>query len=145
MTRRFRNRRAVLVGAAAAILSSRSYRAARSTSAQRQTCTSRPTQTSPRHPASSGCSSTTAGTGWTGHRSGNAPGLRLDGSLSHFMGHRFGLFSYATLETGGHVDFDHYLLSDTLTAEGKRLDTSALDAAIAYADTLDKPTPPNVP
>jgi beta-xylosidase len=64
--------------------------------------------------------------------------LRLDGSLSHFMGHRFGLFSYATQQTGGHVDFDHYLLSDTLTAAGKPLDASGLDAAIAYADTLDK-------
>jgi hypothetical protein len=54
------------------------------------------------------------------------------------MGHRFGLFSYATQQTGGHVDFDHYLLSDTLTAGGKPLDASGLDAAIAYADTLDK-------
>ncbi|WP_211590590.1 family 43 glycosylhydrolase [Microbispora sp. H11081] len=62
----------------------------------------------------------------------------LDGSLSHFMGHRVGLFNYATREKGGHVDFDYYLLSDTLTAQNKPLDTSALDAAIAYAETLDE-------
>ncbi|WP_326559311.1 family 43 glycosylhydrolase [Micromonospora sp. NBC_01796] len=61
----------------------------------------------------------------------------LDGSLAHFMGHRIGLFNYATQETGGRVDFDHYLLSDTLTAQARPLDTSALDAAIAYAGTLD--------
>ncbi|MEV4460434.1 family 43 glycosylhydrolase [Microbispora sp. NPDC049633] len=62
----------------------------------------------------------------------------LDGSLSHFMGHRVGLFDYATKEKGGHVDFDYYSLSDTLTAQNKPLDTSALDAAIAYAEALDE-------
>ncbi|MFB4268289.1 family 43 glycosylhydrolase [Nonomuraea sp. GTA35] len=62
----------------------------------------------------------------------------LDGSLAHFMGHRVGLFSYATQERGGHVDFDHYLLSDTLTAQDRPLDTTGLDAAIAHAGTLDK-------
>lgn len=52
------------------------------------------------------------------------------------MGHRVGLFSYATQNKGGHVDFDHFLLSDTLTAQNRPLDTSALDAAIAHAGTL---------
>ncbi|UOE44018.1 family 43 glycosylhydrolase [Agromyces larvae] len=61
----------------------------------------------------------------------------LDGTLSHFMGHRVGLFDYATLEAGGHVDFDHFLLSDTLTSQGLPLDTTDLDAAIAHAATLD--------
>ncbi|WP_123604774.1 family 43 glycosylhydrolase [Micromonospora sp. Llam0] len=60
----------------------------------------------------------------------------LDGSLAHFMGHRVGLFTYATQSTGGHVDFDHYLLSDTLTAQAQPLRTADLDAAIAYAATL---------
>ncbi|EEP73046.1 extracellular exo-xylanase [Micromonospora sp. ATCC 39149] len=73
---------------------------------------------------------------WT--RLGNRVGPQtLDGSLAHFMGHRVGLFNYATQATGGRVDFDHYLLSDTLTAQGLPLDTSELDAAIAYAETLD--------
>ncbi|WP_240642076.1 family 43 glycosylhydrolase [Microbacterium sulfonylureivorans] len=62
----------------------------------------------------------------------------LDGSLTHFMGHRVGLFNYATQQSGGHVDFDHYLLSDTLTSQGLPLDESDLDAAIAYAQTLDE-------
>ncbi|MFU8876298.1 family 43 glycosylhydrolase [Micromonospora sp. SL4-19] len=62
----------------------------------------------------------------------------LDGSLAHFMGHRVGLFNYATQQTGGHVDFDYYLLSDTLTAQGRSLDTSELDAAIAYAGTVNE-------
>ncbi|SMH43407.1 Carbohydrate binding domain-containing protein [Rathayibacter oskolensis] len=60
----------------------------------------------------------------------------LDGSLTHFMGHRIGLFSYATESTGGHVDVDSFLLSDTLTSEGKALDRSQLEAAIAHAATL---------
>ncbi|WP_253289657.1 hypothetical protein [Verrucosispora sioxanthis] len=54
------------------------------------------------------------------------------------MGHRVGLFNYATQQTGGHVDFDHFLLSDTLTAQGRPLDTSRLDAAMAYAAALDE-------
>ncbi|WP_218009150.1 family 43 glycosylhydrolase [Herbidospora cretacea] len=62
----------------------------------------------------------------------------LDGSLAHFMGHRVALFTYATQERGGHVDFDHYLLSDTLTAQNLPLDTTGLDAAIAHAETLDE-------
>jgi beta-xylosidase len=60
----------------------------------------------------------------------------LDGTLAHFMGHRVGLFNYATQQTGGHVDFDNYLLSDTLTVQARPLDTSDLDAAIAHAGTL---------
>ncbi|SCF06331.1 Carbohydrate binding domain-containing protein [Micromonospora haikouensis] len=73
---------------------------------------------------------------WT--QLGNRVGPQtLDGSLAHFMGHRVGLFNYATQATGGRVDFDHYLLSDTLTAQGLPLDTGALDAAIAHAETLD--------
>ncbi|MGC5032567.1 family 43 glycosylhydrolase [Micromonospora sp. DT229] len=62
----------------------------------------------------------------------------LDGSLAHFMGHRVGLFNYATQQAGGQVDFDHFLLSDTLTAQNRPLDTTALDAAIAHAGTLDQ-------
>lgn len=64
--------------------------------------------------------------------------LVMDWSLSHFMGYRFGLFDYATQSTGGHVDVDYYLLSDTLTADGAELDTTALDAAVAHAATLDQ-------
>ncbi len=60
----------------------------------------------------------------------------LDGSLSHFMGHRFGLFNYATQSSGGHVDVDYYYLSDVLTADGAELDRSALTAGIAWAQRL---------
>ncbi|MGC4748337.1 hypothetical protein ACLQ28_22180 [Micromonospora sp. DT201] len=73
---------------------------------------------------------------WT--RLGNRVGPQsLDGSLAHFMGHRVGLFNYATQETGGSVDFDNFLLSDTLTAQSRPLDTTTLDSAIAHAQTLD--------
>ncbi|WP_309231985.1 beta-xylosidase family glycoside hydrolase [Micromonospora tarensis] len=76
------------------------------------------------------------GVRWT--RLGNRVGPQaLDGSLAHFMGHRVGLFNYATQQTGGHVDFDDYLLSDVLTAQARPLDSTALDAAIGHAQTLD--------
>ncbi|WP_203980543.1 glycoside hydrolase family 43 protein, partial [Micromonospora phaseoli] len=68
----------------------------------------------------------------------------LDGSLAHFMGHRVGLFNYATQATGGHVDFDHFLLSDVLTAQHRPLDSTALDAAIDYAGTLHEDDHPAV-
>lgn len=61
----------------------------------------------------------------------------LDGSLAHFMGHRVGLFNYATQQVGGRVDFDYFNLSDTLSAQQRPLDTAALDVAIAHAQTLD--------
>lgn len=70
---------------------------------------------------------------------GDAVGpLRLDGGLTHFMGHRVGLFAYATQQAGGHVDFDRFLLSDTLTSQDQPLDEGDLDAAIAHAGTLDE-------
>ncbi|MGM7423815.1 family 43 glycosylhydrolase [Cellulosimicrobium sp. CpK407] len=62
--------------------------------------------------------------------------LVMDWSLSHFMGYRFGLFSYAKERTGGHVDFDHFLLSDVLDADGGA-DRTALDAVVAEAEGLD--------
>ncbi|MFC8923908.1 family 43 glycosylhydrolase [Cellulosimicrobium sp. NPDC057127] len=62
--------------------------------------------------------------------------LVMDWSLSHFMGYRFGLFSYAKEQTGGHVDVDHFLLSDVLDADGGA-DTTALDALVARAEALD--------
>jgi beta-xylosidase len=75
------------------------------------------------------------GTDWT--RLGDAVGpLEFGGSI-HFMGHRVALFNYATQQTGGHVDFDRFLLSDTLTSQNQPLDKSDLDAAIAYAASLD--------
>jgi beta-xylosidase len=36
-------------------------------------------------------------------------------TLAHFMGYRFGLFNYATKETGGFVDFDYFHINDKIT------------------------------
>src|SRR5690606_12038810 len=73
---------------------------------------------------------------WT--RLGNRVGPQtLDGTLSHFMGHRWGLFHYATQTAGGHVDVDHFLLSDTLTAQNVPVTTDALDDALARARAVD--------
>ncbi|MFW5753583.1 MAG: glycoside hydrolase 43 family protein [Marinilabiliaceae bacterium] len=35
--------------------------------------------------------------------------------MEHFMGYRFGLFSFATKTTGGFVDFDYFRISDEIT------------------------------
>ncbi|HSO86702.1 MAG TPA: glycoside hydrolase 43 family protein [Draconibacterium sp.] len=37
--------------------------------------------------------------------------LKMEYSLSHFMGYRFGLFNYATREKGGYADFDWFRIS----------------------------------
>ena len=36
--------------------------------------------------------------------------LKMSYTLPHFMGYRFGLFNYATKETGGTAYFDHYMV-----------------------------------
>ena len=35
--------------------------------------------------------------------------------MEHFMGYRFGLFNYATKETGGFADFDYFRISDRIS------------------------------
>jgi len=42
--------------------------------------------------------------------------LKMSYTLPHFMGYRFGLFNYATRETGGYADFDFFKLRDKITA-----------------------------
>ena len=38
--------------------------------------------------------------------------LKMRYTLAHFTGYRFGLFNYATVQVGGHVDFDWFNVSD---------------------------------
>lgn len=40
--------------------------------------------------------------------------LKMAYTLPHFMGYRFALFNYATRQTGGFADFDHFRVSDAL-------------------------------
>ncbi|MVN77608.1 family 43 glycosylhydrolase [Hymenobacter sp. HMF4947] len=42
--------------------------------------------------------------------------LKMAYTLPHFMGYRFGLFSYATKNPGGYADFDYFRLANTTTA-----------------------------
>ncbi|MCX7985873.1 MAG: glycoside hydrolase, partial [Bacteroidales bacterium] len=37
--------------------------------------------------------------------------LKMKYDLAHFMGYRFGLFNYATKQTGGYIDFDWFRIS----------------------------------
>jgi len=75
----------------------------------------------------------TDGVSWKplGERTG---ALRFDGALTHFMGHRVGLFNYATRGAGGHVDVDEFLLGDALGTDAP--DTAALTDAVERARTL---------
>jgi beta-xylosidase len=41
--------------------------------------------------------------------------LKMEFSMPHFMGYRFGLFNYATKNPGGFVDFDYFHISDQIT------------------------------
>ena len=41
--------------------------------------------------------------------------LKMAYTLPHFMGYRFGLFNYATKDTGGFVDFDWFRITDKTT------------------------------
>ncbi|MDR2145590.1 MAG: glycoside hydrolase 43 family protein [Tannerella sp.] len=41
--------------------------------------------------------------------------LKMKYTLTHFMGYRFGLFNYATQETGGYVDFDYFNIHNKIT------------------------------
>ncbi len=40
--------------------------------------------------------------------------LKMQYTLPHFMGYRFGLFNYASKSTGGYVDFDYFKISDKI-------------------------------
>ena len=40
--------------------------------------------------------------------------LKMEYSMPHFMGYRFGLFNYATKTQGGYVDFDWFRISDQI-------------------------------
>lgn len=42
--------------------------------------------------------------------------LRMSYTLPHFMGYRFGLFNYATKETGGYVDFDYFHINGRISS-----------------------------
>ena len=41
--------------------------------------------------------------------------LQMEYTLPHFMGYRFGLFTYATRQSGGYVDFDYFHIKDKLS------------------------------
>jgi beta-xylosidase len=41
--------------------------------------------------------------------------LKMEYSMPHFMGYRFGLFNYATKTPGGFVDFDWFHITDLIT------------------------------
>jgi len=43
--------------------------------------------------------------------------LKMEYSMPHFMGYRFGLFNYSTKTPGGFVDFDYYRIEDKITKQ----------------------------
>ena len=45
--------------------------------------------------------------------------LKMEYSMPHFMGYRFGLFNYSTKTLGGFVDFDYFHISDRITEKNQ--------------------------
>lgn len=43
--------------------------------------------------------------------------LKMPYTLPHFMGYRFGLFTYATQQAGGYADFDYFRIKNSLSTE----------------------------
>jgi len=41
--------------------------------------------------------------------------LKMEYTLPHFMGYRFGLFNYATKSVDGYVDFDYFQIIDSIS------------------------------
>jgi beta-xylosidase len=41
--------------------------------------------------------------------------LKMEYKLEHFMGYRFGLFNYASKNTGGYADFDYFHITDQIS------------------------------
>jgi beta-xylosidase len=41
--------------------------------------------------------------------------LKMEYSMPHFMGYRFGLFNYSTKTPGGYVDFDFFHIGDQVS------------------------------
>jgi len=41
--------------------------------------------------------------------------LKMEYSMPHFVGYRFGLFNYSTKTPGGFVDFDYFRIKDKIT------------------------------
>jgi beta-xylosidase len=42
--------------------------------------------------------------------------LKMNYTLPHFMGYRFGLFNFATKQAGGYADFDFFRISSSAVA-----------------------------
>ncbi|WP_394351897.1 glycoside hydrolase family 43 protein [Spirosoma agri] len=45
--------------------------------------------------------------------------LKMPYTIPHFMGYRFGLFTYATQQTGGFADFDYFRITNTRSESAK--------------------------
>ena len=43
--------------------------------------------------------------------------VKMAYTLPHFMGYRFGLFNYATVQTGGYADFDFFRIGDKIDSK----------------------------
>ncbi|WP_138993620.1 glycoside hydrolase 43 family protein [Larkinella sp. C7] len=45
--------------------------------------------------------------------------LKMPYTIPHFMGYRFGLFNYATQQTGGFADFDYFRIEDKISQSSR--------------------------
>ncbi len=59
--------------------------------------------------------------------------LKMEYTMPHFMGYRFGLFNYATRTPGGFVDFDYFHIND------KIIKNACVPGIVATAQTVNDP------
>jgi beta-xylosidase len=62
--------------------------------------------------------------------------LKMSYTIPHFMGYRFGLFNYATKTPGGHVDFDHYRITDRIEPAAPPAPSAAAEKAVPGSNPI---------
>ena len=67
--------------------------------------------------------------GYSWHPIGDT--LRMSYTMPHFMGYRFALFNFATVDAGGYVDFDWFRVGDRMTGASKP--SAVLEASLGDA------------
>jgi beta-xylosidase len=80
------------------------------------------------------------GTTWTAIGST----LQMNYDLTHFMGYRFGLFSYATKSSGGYADFDYFRVGANITEAINSANNSPTTSISVSANTTAYTAPATI-
>lgn len=80
------------------------------------------------------------GTTWTAIGSA----LQMNYDLTHFMGYRFGLFTYATKSSGGYADFDYFRVGTNITDAQNSANNSPVVTISTSSDNTSYTAPATV-